>query len=366
MHYTTQPSLFLEHPNDKWVRWIGIPLSVLLANLIYLKEHEYDPRRYVGWSLFGMVYVALVWKVIVWWLLFVRQRYADIQQTRLRILITFAGYLVIGTTFQLLFVWLIDKTGIAPIPVTPSLYVVHLITGFVCILLVGAIYEGIYYLQKYRVAVQESEAVKKAGLQSQFDSLKNRVNPHFLFNALTSLSVLISEDRLKAGLFVDELSSVYRYLLQAGQRPFVTLADELTFLTSFRYLLDARFGSKLRWEITIDDHLAERFLPPLTLQLLIENALQHNRLLADQPLTLSIRTTPDGYLEVSNPIQRKKMTISTHQGELIRLAAHFAMLDLPQPVIKDDGKQFVVRLQLVEREQAESDWLTTKPMPLRS
>lgn len=350
---TTQLSLLLERPNDKWVRWIGIPLSVLLSNLIYLKEYQYDFGRYVSWALFGMVYVALVWQIVVWWLMVVRRRYADIEQTRLRVLITFVGYLLITTTCQMLFVWLIDKVGIAPIPINRQVYIVYLITGVICTLFVGAIYEVIYYLQKYREAVQESEAVKKAGLQNQYDSLKTRVNPHFLFNALTSLSVLISEDRQKASRFLDELASVYRYLLQAGQHPFVLLSDELSFLTSFRYLLDARFGKALHWEMAIDDHLTDRCLPPLSLQILIENAIRHNRLLPDQPLTLCIRTTTDDCLEVSNPIQRKKMTVSTHQGELMRLAAHFDMLDLPQPTITDDGRQFAVRLPLVRKEQAE-------------
>lgn len=344
----------LEHPNDKWVRWPGIPLLVLLANLIYLEEYHYDPRRYFGWSLFGMVYVALVWNVIVWWLMWVRRRFAKIQQTRRRILVTFVGYFISITLFQLAFVWLIDKTGVAPIPINRQVYVVYLVTGFVCTVLVGVVYEVIYYLRKYREAVQEAEALKKVGLQSQYDSLKNQVNPHFLFNALTSLSALITEDRQKAGLFLDELSSAYRYLLQAGQRPLVTLNDELSFLMSFRHLLNARFGDTLRWEIAIDDRFRERSLPPLTLQTLVENALRHNRLMTSQPLTLSIWTTEDGFLVVSNPIQRKKTAILNQQGGLLRLATHFEMLDMPRPIFDDNDREFVVRLPLAHRELTES------------
>ncbi|UFH53485.1 sensor histidine kinase [Spirosoma sp. KNUC1025] len=354
----------MERPNDKWIRWIGIPLSVLLANLIYLEEYQYDYRRYFGWALFGMVYVALLCEMIVWWLMFVRQRYAAIHQTRLRILITFVGYLVLTTVFQMLFVWVTDKTGIAPIPVTPQVYIVYFITGFVCVILVGSVYEVIYYLRKYREAVQEAEAVKKVGLQSQYDSLKNQVNPHFLFNALTSLSALISEDQRKASLFLDELASVYRYLLQAGQHPLVTLSDEVTFLTSFRYLLDARFGPTIRWQIAIDDRFLNRWLPPLTLQTVIDNALRHNCLLPDSPLKLTIRTTDDGYLEVSNSIQRKKVTLSSPQRDLIRLAAHFDVLDLPKPIISDDNQLFTVRIPLVSKEIAEQTTPLRQPVAL--
>ncbi|WP_420149695.1 sensor histidine kinase [Spirosoma sp.] len=352
----------MKRPNDRWFRWISIPLLVLLANLFYLVEYEYDYRRYLGWALLGMAYVALMWEAVIWWLMFVRQRYARIQQTRLRVLVTFAGYLVLTTIFQMVFVWLTDVTNIALIPVNRQVYIVYLITGFICTLLVGSIYEVIYYLQKYREAVQETESVKKAGLQSQYDSLKNQVNPHFLFNSLTSLSALISEDRQKAGLFLDELASVYRYLLQAGQHPLVALGDEVAFLTSYRYLLDARFGGALRWDVAIDDRFINRLLPPLTLQNLLENAHRHNSLLPDSPLQLSIRTTHDGYLEVGNSIQRKKAAVFNRQGGLIQLAAHFDVLDLPPPVIRDDGHWFIIRLPLISKEQIDQRHSVPRPV----
>lgn len=341
----------LERPNDIWLRAICIPLVILTANLLFANESQFNLTAYAVWSVVGIAYGLLMWEASMRWLLYVRRRYTTIGETRRRVVITFAGYFVITSSLQALIIWLSDITSLNSIPVTGAVYLKLIAVGFFSVLLMGAVFEFLYYIQKYREAIQESEAVKKAGLQSQYDSLKNQVNPHFLFNALNSLSALISEDRERAGLFLDELSSVYRYLLQAGQRPLVMLGEEITFLHAYRYLLDTRFGDALRWRIDIDARFMDRWLPPLTLQTLIENALRHNSLLPDQPLTIHLSTRDDGTLTVCNVIQRKRAAVLSPQGGLTILAARYESLGLPSPTITDDGRQFVVQLPLARKEQ---------------
>lgn len=341
----------MERPNDRWLRVICIPLVILIANLLFINESHFSLGAYLAWSVIGIVYSLLMWEVTMQWLLYVRSRYLGILQTRRRIILTFAGYFVIVSGMEALLIWLSDVTDVATIPITPVVYLKLILVGLVSVLLVGTVYELIYYLQKYKEVIQESEAVKKAGLQSQYDSLKNQVNPHFLFNSLNSLSALISENRQQAIVFLDELSSVYRYLLQAGQHSVVTLGEEMTFLRAYRYLLDTRFGNALQWEINLDETLADRCLPPLTFQTLIENALRHNRLLPEHPLTVSIATEHPDTLVIRNTIYRKKAPILAPQGGLTLLAMHYESLRLPAPVIEDDGTSFTVRLTLVSREQ---------------
>jgi hypothetical protein len=352
-----QPKSLLEHPNDKWLRWIVIPLAVLLANLLFLKEGYYNLRLYVGWSLVGIGYASLMWHVTLQWLMYIRRRYSDIKQTRKRVFVTFGGYLLITASMQAMIVWLSGATGLSSIPATGEVYGKFIAVSLVWVLIVGTIYEVIYYLQKYREALQEAEALKKVGLQQQYDRLKNQVNPHFLFNSLNSLSALIAEDRTRACAFLDELSSVYRYLLQAGQRPIVTLCDEMTFFTAYRYLLDTRFGTTIHWDIRVDDQFSDRWLPPLTIQTLIENALRHNLLLPEQPLTIRILTTNDGNLEISNGIQRKKLTVSTQPGGLSMLATRFETLGLPRPIIEDDSHRFTVQIPLVRTSQTQENFV---------
>ncbi|WP_461092864.1 sensor histidine kinase [Spirosoma gilvum] len=359
----------MERLNDKWIRWVAIPISILLANLVYLKEYNYDPVVYLSWAIFGMVYVAIVWEIQVRWLLLVRKRYEAIEQTRRRVLFTLVGLGAITTVSQLGFVYLTDATHLALVQITGQVYLIYLAIGFASILMVGGFYEVTYYLQRYRQAVEEAEAVKKAGLQSQYDSLKNQVNPHFLFNALNSLSALIADDKKQAGLFIDELASVYRYILQAGQRPLVTLSDELDFLTAYRYLLDTRFSrsdgpSTLCWEIDIHEQYQDCLLPSLTLQTLVENALRHNSLLVEQPLRICMYTTDDGMLIVRNTILRKKMAVNVQQqgGGLATLAIRFESFGLARPVIDDDGHFFTVRLAIAPKEQVDVYSLIAKPV----
>ncbi len=339
----------LERPNDRWLRAICIPLVILTTNLLYLEDSHYDFVAYAIWSVVGIGYGLFIWEITLRWLLYVRRRYTTMQQTRRRVLITFAGYFVITSSLQTLLIWLSDIIGVSSIPIDWRVYARFITVGFTSVLLMGSIFEVIYYLQKYREAVQESEAIKKAGLQSQFDSLRNQVNPHFLFNSLNSLSALITEDRQKAGLFLDELSSVYRYLLQAGQRPLVSVAEEMAFMNAYRYLLDTRFGEALRWEISVDDRIMEYYLPPLSLQTLIENALRHNSLLPEQPLEVRLSSGPDTLL-VCNAIRRKKNPVLVQQGGLATLSARFYTLGLPKLIIEDDGKLFKVQLPLAPKE----------------
>ncbi|MBO0935850.1 histidine kinase [Fibrella sp. HMF5335] len=325
---------------------------MLAANLLFLNELQYQLKAYLIWTVVGIAFALLLWEAIIRWLLYTRQRYAAIGQTGRRVLMTFIGYLVITALLESLFIGISNAlAGTNAGPVGIETYLKRIGVWFFGVLLTGAVFEFIYYMQKYREAIQESEAMKKAGLQSQYDSLKNQVNPHFLFNSLNSLSALISEDRGKAGIFLDELSSVYRYLLQAGQRPLVTLADEAAFLHAYRYLLDTRFGNALRWEISLDESFMGHWLPPLTVQTLVENALRLNMALPDRPLTLHITTQPAGTLTVCNSLQRKKVAVLAPQGGLTILAERYTSLGLAAPFIEDDGEQFTVRLPLTPKER---------------
>ena len=251
--------IHLKPLNHPWRRWIIILILVFIANFMYLRinDHDYKTKIYLGRPLISTAYIILIWELTVKWVLYVRSRYAHINQTRQRVFTTIIGYASLTVILQLGLVGAIDLANVSEHPVTWQNYVTNIAIGLIFTVLIGSAYEAAYYLKKYGEAVQESEAIKKEGLQSQYDSLKNQVNPHFLFNSLNCLSALINEDKQRAGLFLDELSSVYRYLLQAGQKPMVTLSEEVHFLNSYRYLLDTRFGEVLRWELNINTYFAD-------------------------------------------------------------------------------------------------------------
>ena len=196
-------------------------------------------------------------------------------------------------------------------------------------------------------AQQEKEALEKANLQSQLEALKQQVNPHFLFNSLNSLIALIGEDPRQAEVYAEELSSVYRYLLRSNDQHLTTLATELNFIRSYYHLLQTRHGSALTLVTRIDPGLEALHLPPLTLQLLVENAVKHNVVLPEQPLTIEITTKGEARLIVSNNLQRKSGRVMSNGVGLSNILTKYQLLGQPVPVVQEADGEFSVSLPLV-------------------
>lgn len=222
-----------------------------------------------------------------------------------------------------------------------------ILLGVVGNLIVNIIYESVYTFEKWSQTIAETEKLKKANLQSQLDSLKQQVNPHFLFNSLNTLSSLIDEDTDKAELFIEELSSVYRYLLQTNENALTTLRDELTFIESYFHLLKTRYGSGIDLRVTIAPVFQTAQLPPLTLQMLVENAVKHNVILSDQPLLIRIETTDSGRLVVTNNVQRKNVRVLSNGVGLANIATKYQLLGQQGLEIQNTNECFSVTLPLL-------------------
>ena len=209
-----------------------------------------------------------------------------------------------------------------------------------------AIYEAFYLFRKWKAVTLESEQLKREHLQTQLDSLKNQVNPHFLFNSLNSLSSLIEEDEAKAQLFVNELARVYRYLLQSNERELTDLKSELSFIKAYFFLLKTRFGDGICLDIQVSEAAQQAMIPPLTLQLLVENAVKHNVVSTARPLNISIYTEGEGNLVVSNNLQAKAVTVALNRLGLANIDAKYRLLAGKKPIVQQTQTTFSVILPL--------------------
>ncbi len=210
--------------------------------------------------------------------------------------------------------------------------------------------------QRYREQLEADLALQRVQQEKtevQMRALQTQVNPHFLFNGLNTLSSLIDESPRQASDFVDELSSVYRYLLRSNETELTTLGVELRFIQSYFHLLKTRFGNSIHLETHIDERFRDALLPPLTLQLLLENAVKHNVALAEQPLTIGIRTTPEHRLIVENNLQRKTIRIESNGVGLSNIAVKYRLLNQPEPVIQEKNGWFQVILPLLPAPRGE-------------
>lgn len=203
-------------------------------------------------------------------------------------------------------------------------------------------------LQRQRVFELENEKLRNESLQSQFESLKNQVSPHFLFNSLTALKVLIEESPSLAKQYVSHLSQVLRYTLQSKLKQVVTLNEELEFTESYLFLLKMRYDTNLTIKTKVDKNFGFWNLPPLTIQTLVENAVKHNEISNEFPFEIIISTTENETLRVANKIQEK---LAPEEGTgigLVNLSKLFRLLGEKEIQIYKTGGEFVVEVPLLK------------------
>ncbi|MBA4054782.1 MAG: histidine kinase [Marivirga sp.] len=203
-----------------------------------------------------------------------------------------------------------------------------------------------YFINRWKDSLIVAERLEKEKSQVQFDNLKNQLNPHFLFNALTSLNGLIFENQGLASQFLQHLSKVYRYVLQNKEKNFVPVQTELDFIQNYVFLLRTRFQQALIINFDIGEAGRERAIVPVTLQILIENALKHNIVDKERPLHIDVLTIGD-YLVVSNNLQiRKRVGTSNGQG-LDNLRSLYAFLSDKPVIIEKTDNRFAVKIPLL-------------------
>jgi LytS/YehU family sensor histidine kinase len=189
-------------------------------------------------------------------------------------------------------------------------------------------------------------------MEAQYELLKSQVQPHFLFNSLNSLISLVDEDSRRAKKFIKELSFVYRYLLQSNMHTLVTIKEEMAFISAYQFLLQTRFEEGLKVLIDIEDNVQNKLLPPLTVQILLENAVKHNRAEKDHPLCVDIKARGD-LLLVQNNIQRKPEPVYSSKLGLSNIIAKYASLRQQDNILVEERDSvFSVSLPLIPEASA--------------
>ena len=191
--------------------------------------------------------------------------------------------------------------------------------------------------------------LRRENALAQFEALKNQVSPHFLFNSLSILSSLVHIDANLSEKFIDQLAKAYRYILEQKDNDTVSLKTELDFLDSYTFLLKIRFENKFDVNISITDQEAEKYhITPLTLQLLIENCIKHNRMSQKEPLIVTILIKGD-YLIVINPVRPRselERIKSTGIG-LANIKNRYQLLTKTPVQIAQDEELFTVKIPLL-------------------
>jgi hypothetical protein len=335
--------------NDRWLRLIGILVVAVVANFVfYLPDSA--PEN-ISW-LHGLAISLVEWTILLevnrQGILLARRRYPRLNQTTARILLELSWFGMATVIQRVTVTYFYDVTEFWGYPLPGGTYWVTTLVSFLFTLPIAAIYEGQHLYRQWWTTYYEAEQLKKENLQSQLDSLKSQINPHFLFNSLSTLSSLVTEDAKQAERFIGELASVYRYVLQTNEQPLTTLDDELHFIQAYFNLLQMRFGRSVELAVAVDDRLYDFLVPPLTLQLLVENAVKHNVALPAKPLLIRIYTDKANNLFVVNTLQIKQNIIPSNRTGLANIIAKYRLLKQPEVVIKQTDDCFEVMIPLIE------------------
>lgn len=231
-----------------------------------------------------------------------------------------------------------------------NVYFSNIVVAIIVNAMATFILEGIYMFNQWKSSLVETEKLKRENIESQFAVLKNQVNPHFLFNSLNALSSLISQSPAKAKEFVNQFSKVYRYVLEVKDKLVVEIKEELDFLNSYYFLQKIRHGENLNMIIEIDAQKVNYFIPALSLQILVENAIKHNEISSKYPLTIELYND-EKYLIVKNNIQNKNINIETSTGiglkNLTERYSHFSDI---APVFTVKNQHYIAKLPIIKEE----------------
>lgn len=197
---------------------------------------------------------------------------------------------------------------------------------------------------------KQMEDLQQEMVASQYASLKSQISPHFLFNSLNTLTSLMYEDRDLASDFVTRLSSTYRYILDHRESDLASLRQELSFLDNYAFMMEVRHGDAVRIHTEIGVNPEEYFLPTLSLQMLVENALKHNYYSRQQPLHITIRAEKDGLLTVRNSLNPRKEEAEGTGIGLQNIRKRYAIYTRQAVQVFRDSDQFKVHLPLLSRD----------------
>ena len=329
---------------------IGIPLISFLIPLLFFNSTlsegllPYLPK----WGV-SLIYTLCYWFTTRAIIIYLRKRFPYHQETRKRLIYSAMAIIAMFTIVH----FLLDAT------VHPYLETLHapdpgvkdfdyIVASFTILTLCATIYESIFLYAAWKKSIIEKEQLKRENIQSQFEGLKAQVNPHFLFKSLNTLTYIIPEDPDKAVQFVQKLSKVYRYILEIRDKELISLEEEITFLQSYIFLLKERFGENLQIHIEVPPEVLQFQTIPLSLQILFENAIKHNIISTQKPLTIEVFIEKGSKLLVKNNLQKKKQAMSSTKIGLQNIKNRYAFFTQEEVDIIVTTESFMVSLPLIK------------------
>ena len=340
---------FFKAPKHKLQTFLlSMPLIDVVLNLIIYKQRFWTDIN-VWLISFPLIFIIGMgsWYLHSVYEDFIEKKYPELAQTSRRVFWKAMVVFLVMSPSVLVIFFVYDYFHILGYELLQGDMLKGLMVGLAVNLVFETLFEADYVFAKYKESKTEKETLQLMAEHDEFDTLKNQVNPHFLFNCFNTLSSLISVDKQRAEQFLNELSKVYRYLLRNNVESISTVDNEIKFIQSYFKLLQTRHGDAVQMHLEIDRQYASYLLPSLTLQLLVENVVKHNALSRNKPLVIDIFTTAGNKLVVNNNLQRRTVKAPSNKVGLDNIRSKYELLRQPGFQVIEDEKNFTVVLPLI-------------------
>lgn len=328
---------------------IGILLGISISYYLVLSEQEAQIVYTIPMGAFaaiaGVAISYAVYGTAVWLDKFLPWK----KHAGNRILIGLLLHFVVATSIAVIITYSYDfiYIGTEFVKVTYELPFIKLaIVLFITTLVFEIIYFALFSYYSYatlQIAVVKHE---RKQIELQLKALKSQLSPHFLFNGLNTISSLAYKNKEKASQFIRGLAGMYTYTLKSYDVKMISLREELSFVKDYLYLVETRFEDKLQCHIDIQEELLETKIPPLTLQMLVENAVKHNVLSDAHPLRIDI-TSNHQQITVHNNVTEKPIKVTSFNIGLKNINARYLLL-AGEGISITNGESFTVKIPVIK------------------
>lgn len=338
--------------NDTKIRLILIPgFGIVIPNLtgLFGNLSFSSPYYWIGYLYFILV------AFVIWhgnrYFFFKQSEYYDWfkKPARKLVVLIFANvFYTAPVTFIMIYFWYFFA-GFAQSDWTAMKIV--LLMNVIAVIFITHVYETVFLIKQRENDLVNFEKLQRAKAESELEALKNQIDPHFMFNSLNTLSYLIETDKIKALEFNESLSDVYRYILMNKSKELVQLSEELEFLNNYYLLLKLRFGNSICFQNEIKNNSDEFLIPPISLQILLENAVKHNKFDEKEPLNINMMINETSLVFI-NQIKKKLLGRESSKIGLKNLHERYKLITNKDIEIINDEINFIVKLPLLKTASA--------------
>lgn len=339
----------IEQPRNHWreiiIRLTGITVISLISIFIDFGYAQEGANFYKEF-LVSFLRTALIWNGSMFIIQYAIGRFPLFKETVKLIVFQIAGLCVFVVLVEITEIYVVEN--FLKITMSQSGKTTLILGSLLITFMISSIYASVAFFIQWKENLLRTQALEKANLEARYDTLRNQVNPHFLFNSLNTLLMLVKENPV-ASRYVESISEIMRYMLQSRDKEVVLLRDELKIARDYVFIQQSRFGDKLNVEFDVPEKYYHYAIPPLALQMLLENALKHNVVSKENPLSVKAYVLENLYLVIENTIKTKiDKDPSTGVG-LDNIQNRYLHLTGKNIVVKQENGKFIVMLPLFEK-----------------